>query len=344
MSSNEEEKETFSAEDMTQVMTAVYCVILPSICIVGIFGNALTFSVFYREKKKTSTTVLLLGLALADELCMVGQALFIFLQIRNLHFKEDLSFLNINTFFLLRLVFSLESISKALTVVIVIERCLAVFRPFYVHRTCSKHIGILLTTSVYFITLSSCSVELFQINPRGNSSNSTYEMAILTTGEDGTFRAWYGVVLHLVYGITTVLLIMGFNTAIIVGLRQMVSATRRFKHWKRGYRWNKQQKITRMLLTMSVTYVVCCLPSDVCYVLLIRDKERLIAHEGNFNFRVALLFTYCLAVLNNAVNFLVYALTVNSMRRKYRETLSCCRFENNNHSSSELFAVITTRL
>ncbi|OWF44435.1 hypothetical protein KP79_PYT20478 [Mizuhopecten yessoensis] len=342
-----EEQETFSPEVMNQLMTAVYCGILPIICVIGAFGNALTFTVFYREKKKTSTTHLLLGLALADELCVLGQGFFIFIQIRNLYFKKQLPYLNINTFFLSRVAFSLESISKTLTVVIVMERCLAVFRPFHVHTLCSKRVGIYLTISVYFVTLTSCSVELFQISVTGdNSSNSTYEMALVTTSDHGAFFGWYGVVLHFVYGILTVLLIMGLNVAIMAGIRKNVKNTREITDVKDVHRWQKQRKMTSMLLTMSITYVVCCLPNDVCYVLLICDKYRVIAYDGNFYFQAALLFTYCLAVINNAVNFLVYALTANTMRRKYMDTLFCCRgqYGKRYYNSSELCAVVTTHL
>lgn len=323
-----EKEETFPPELMSQLMTVMYCGILPVICVIGTLGNALTFYVFYHEKKKTSTTYLLLGLTLADELCMFGQWFYVFIQVRNFYFKEELPSLNVNGFFLTRLTFTLESVSKVLTVVIVTERCLAVYRPLKVHIVCSCRTSILLTASVYIFILTSCSVELFYIDIRAdNSSVSTYQMALVAISDNGLLFGLYGSVLQILYGIVTVILITCGNIAIIIGIKRNPTNIMTITDMAVVRRLRKQRKMTRMLLAMSVVYVLCCLPKETSLVVMMSDQSGMIVYDGNYYFQAVILFGYCLAALNNAVNFIIYAMTTNSMRQKYINI--CCRRHGN---------------
>ncbi|XP_060069477.1 rhodopsin-like [Ylistrum balloti] len=347
---------TFSPSLMKSFMIAMNSVFLPIVVIVGLFGNSMTIYIFQKRKRKSSTILLLISLAVADLMCIILQMFYLIVQNRNHHFQNVLPNLVINGFFMTRAIFYLDGISRWIKVVIVMERCIAVLLPLKVRIICTpKRAMIIVITVFVFVPLSSVP-ELVHIGVKGDKSSwSTYQMALQAIKNNKPVFEWYGNLFQLLYGMTTLTINLVCNITIIVGIRKYPPSLSQIKDANDLRRAENQRKMTRMLLRMSMFYVVTCLPKDIGAVILLTDTSGVIVFSGNYYFQSVLLFGLSSSFLNNSVNFIIYGTSLSVFRRA-----CCCQKEdgtqprqivnipqlkrNSDHSSSSNISVRTCEI
>ncbi|XP_069103792.1 somatostatin receptor type 5-like [Argopecten irradians] len=319
----------FPVSLMKSFVIAMNSVFLPIVVVVGLIGNSLTIYVFRQKKKKTSTTLLLISLAVADLMCICMQIIYLLVQNRNHHFQNVLPNFFVNGFFMTRAIFYFDGISRCIKVEIVLERCLAVYLPFKARLICTPKRALIIVVAV-FVCVPLCSIpELMHIDVQGGKASwSTYQMAVQAVKDNKLIFGWYGNLFQLMFGITALMINLVCNIAIAVGFSRSSKSLSRITDSADLRREEKQRKITRMLLKMSMFYVVTCLPKDIGALILLSDRTGTIVFKGNYYFQSVLLFGLSASFLNNSVNFIIYG---SSLSKFYQ--VCCCQREND-HSLS----------
>ncbi|XP_033760727.1 cysteinyl leukotriene receptor 1-like [Pecten maximus] len=311
----------FPVSLMKSFVIAMNSVFLPIIVLVGLVGNTLTIYVFKKKKRKTSTILLLISLAVADLMCICMQIVYLLVQNRNHHFKYIMPKFVVNGFFMTRAIFYFDGISRWIKVVIVLERCVAVYFPFKVRIICTTKRTMAIVLSVFILVPLSSIPELMHIGVKGDRSSwSTYEMALQAIKENKPVFEWYGNLFQLVYGMTTLMINLVCNIAIGIGISKSSTSLSQITDYNDLRRTEKQRKITRMLLKLSIFYVATCLPKDVGAVILLTDTSGTIVFIGNYYFQSVLLFGLSASFMNNSVNFIFYGTSLSTFHQ-----ICCCR-------------------
>ena len=81
---------------------------------------------------------------------------------------------------------------------------------------------------------------------------------------------------------------------------------------------NERKRITKMMITVSVIYILCCLTSPILYVIYSFHPNAMSRDGAIFK------MGFCLRVLNYSVNPLIYAFQSKEFR-KYLKKLLCCK-------------------
>lgn len=335
---------TFSPDIMKAFIVAMNSVFLPIVVTIGLIGNSITIYVFSQEKPKSSTTYLVISLAIADLLCGILHVFYLLLQFRNYDFKHFMTNNLINGFFMTRLIFYVDGMSRLIKVILVIERCFAVYIPLRVHIILTPRRTMAAVTSVFCLVLLSSIPELLHIGTKeDNSSSSTYQMALNAIKEHRPVFEWYGNLFQILYGVVTLVFTSCCNIAIIIGVRNSIYITKNITNETVLRRISRQRKMTRMLLKMSTFYVFTCLPKDIGAAILLGDTHGKIVYDGNYYFQSVLLFGLSLSFLNNSVNFIIYGASTASFRQKYLEACYCCRKNANSDSPPDSVSDTTLR-
>ncbi|VEL19072.1 unnamed protein product, partial [Protopolystoma xenopodis] len=89
---------------------------------------------------------------------------------------------------------------------------------------------------------------------------------------------------------------------------------------------NRDARVTKTLLSVSITFLVCYLPFAVVTLLsFLVDHRRL---------NLAWPFTYALTYVNNCLNFPIYVISQPLFRRELRRIFCCCLPRRRDHSRS----------
>ena len=81
---------------------------------------------------------------------------------------------------------------------------------------------------------------------------------------------------------------------------------------------NSRKRITKMMITVSIIYALCCLPTHIMYFIYIFYPGLFAKDETLFP------LSYCLIVLNSSINPFVYTFQFEEFR-KYLKKLVCCK-------------------
>ena len=81
---------------------------------------------------------------------------------------------------------------------------------------------------------------------------------------------------------------------------------------------NSRKRITKMMITVSIIYALCCLPTHIMYIIYA-------FYPGLFGKDETLFpLSYCLIVLNSSINPFVYTFQFEEFR-KYLKKIVCCK-------------------
>ena len=91
---------------------------------------------------------------------------------------------------------------------------------------------------------------------------------------------------------------------------------------------NERKRITKMMTTVSILYIICCLTNPILYVIQ-SFQPNAMSRDGPI-FKIG----FCLIVLNYSVNPLIYTFQSKEFR-KYLRKLMCCNRRVAQHSTGD---------
>ena len=313
-----------SKEAEKAVDTAVAVVFLPILFLVSIPVNVINVTVFWRQGLKERINLCLFSLSLVDLLYMFHSFL---LNVDRLYLEStrDPSKLGLTFKFIVdhKLVGfrGLSWVSGFLSMLIACERCFCVVSPLRsktILQTGTTAALIILSSLIiltgFFFVCTRWSIACI-FNPlTGVTSDTIYGSEFYIQNRqvldilDGIV---YGLVLPALYVIVVLV------TTVLTSLRLRQMANWREKTSSASVS-PREVALTRMLIGISVLYVVCTMPTltlGLC-ILFVPDISLNGRYYNTFNLMVSVfeLFSY----INASVNFFVYCF----LGSKYKETLT----------------------
>ena len=299
----------------------LYSVVCVALCLIGFFGNAVSYMVLQKDKSSPVASILLQSLAIADNAFLFLWMAHYPLHSLHSHFYSSairgtnnqlqvaLLYLRVYSFPLL---FMTQTQTIWLTVIIAANRFIAVCLPYSAPHLC---------------TLANVRRELFAITAFSMLYNVPrfFEVQVITRadnkthwnrtefGNDVYYQKVYLDALYYVFSFVLPLLILAFvNTKIIIAYR----ATQQRRRRMTSRQCDNENNITLVMIIVIVIFMLCQAPARI--VQIVWGYKYKHCQEAIY---YLIHITNTFEVLNSSVNFLIYFL----FRKRFRDIL-CAHF------------------
>ncbi|KAK2141097.1 hypothetical protein LSH36_1164g00048 [Paralvinella palmiformis] len=330
--SSEETTPVQPIADVSMPMVRFVCEVVVNIplALVGIVANILILIVLNRQKKRLTTNVLLQALALADTLILASSIL-----LRSLRYVGWRAFNDLYHYVFVSLypcVYFFRLADTWITVVMTIDRYIAVCRPLQAHRLCTLRrtyaaIGVIVLATFGFsvprffeFRLIDLSVSRLGFVHTPLVANRTYTIAYRMIS--------FFVIMYLIPMVALVAL----NVRLWYGLRRAYHArdsmisngSLHARNAEDPLMTSSSRSVTSVVVVIVVVCVLCNVITmtthvfwilHVCFAGLryLEKTRRFLANTSNI-----------LVTLNSAINFLIYCLVCRKFRLALKRIL-CCR-------------------
>ncbi|KAK7476076.1 hypothetical protein BaRGS_00032703 [Batillaria attramentaria] len=281
----------------TQLMWSVWA---PLILLCGVFGNSSVVYLLYPIRKRCKVYPFLMALAVSDTLILlfvVGPTWFAW-QWQVWPGKKSIAICR----FILWFGHSLTFTSTAFVVAVTVYRAVALIRPHAIHKLCRRR-----TVRVILGVLCMMSF--------GVGASVVW----LTEYSDSCKRlkrqqTTVAIVTFLLYAILPVVCIIISNVLLVSALLKSVSTSVSENSLRQQH---VSYKVTPMIVTVSVTYVVLTFPIAVLQILMVRNPpwSRTSAYSFGLEFCLLLWYTH------SSVGFYIYICTGPEFRRQAMKRL-----------------------
>jgi len=158
--------------------------------------------------------------------------------------------------------------------------------------------------------ISSSQVSMDTSNDK-SSTQVNYKMHLCYDPGDSFLKTWN--ILHLcVYSLIPFPILFAINLIVIRMTRNTIKNKRVPTKLKLG-----QQFVTRLLLFLTLSFIICTLPSTIVYALW-RNKVLKLKYG-----RVLLNFLNTLQFSRHSSNWIIYAYSSSQLRESFKECISC---------------------
>jgi len=252
----EEVEQTSSMLDTAS--TVIYHVVLPIICTFGIAGILLTLIVLSRKSMRTSTNCYLMALSVADLAFLVLLAsLFIHGAARYSNaFQIYATYAGIMTHVMLMA-------SIWLTVLLAIERYVAICRPFLAVRVCTVRVAVTAIVAVFTLSFLSRLSNFWEHrvkwyrDPADNNRSVAYVDSTELAFDDVYIRLYPWLIDGALASIVPFVALLVLNVSL---LREVRRSTRYLQHHVSAVSTTTQREelqISVMLISIVVVFFVC---------------------------------------------------------------------------------------
>jgi hypothetical protein len=296
---------------------SIYTIVAGSLCVLGLLGNIISFTVLWRDSGKSATAFLLRALAVADSLVLlmamplyVASSVFPLTGVLENYYK-----IYPNLIPYLWPCYQIPYTGTILlTVLVSLNRYFAVCKPYKSIKMCStaqarKQVFYVAIFSIFYNIPRFFEYEKVEICTGINESTLVFESGGIF-GKNLVYRIIYANILYFLVMHGGPLLSLAFlNYKLIIALKKRQQ--RRAEMGKGGY----QQDITLVLVVVIFVFMICQTPTFVDHILwtAVDSQFRQCGYWHYYYTAVGDL----LAILNSSVNFLIYILT----SRKFRQLL-----------------------
>ncbi len=296
---------------------AIYTLVAGTLCILGLFGNIISFTVLWKDSSKSATAFLLRALAVADSLVlMMALPLYVTSSVYPLTgILEQYYKMYPNLLPYLWPCFQIPYTGTILlTVLVSLNRYFAVCKPFKSAKMCStvqarRHVLYVAIFSVVYNIPRFFEYEKVEICVGTNQSQLVFEPGGVF-GNNLVYRIIYANIFYFLVMHGGPLLSLAFlNYKLIKALKKRQK--RRAEMGKGGY----QQDITLVLVVVIFVFMFCQTPTFIDHILWTAVDSSL-RHCGYWHYYYTAIGDM-LAIFNSSVNFLIYILT----SRKFRQLL-----------------------
>ena len=295
---------------------AVYTVIVGTLCILGITGNAVSFSVLWRDTSKSATGLLLRALAVADSLVLIVaiplySAASVYPYTGYLHGYYEM-YMNILPFLWPCYLIPYTG-TILLTVLVSLNRYFAVCRPFNSNKCCSteharRHVLYIALFSILYNIPRFFEYEKVEVCTGFNQTKEAFDISAF--GGNKLYRIIYANVLYfLVMHGGPLLSLLFLNARLIIALKKRQKRRNEMGKGGSGY----QQDITLVLVVVVFVFIFCQTPTFIDHILwtVVDETERSCGHWHYYYTALGDM----MAILNSSVNFVIYILTSRRFRQ-----------------------------
>ena len=295
----------------------VSCILMGILCLAGIIGNILSFIVFWKDKIKTSTSFLFQGLSFIDTCLLVtGFPLYVFIT-----FVDYTSWWpgydNVHSVVLV-FVFPLAMMSQTttiwVTVLVGINRYIAVCKPYQASRLCTvqqarKQLAIVILISCLYSLPKFFEAKL-EISYGDNKTHIAPNYTAL--GFSRSYKIIYNNIFYMIFMLILPLVIL---TILNIRLINALKEIKRRRAEMQSLRQQQDNNVTFVLIIVVLVFTVCQAPALVNQILwnVLPDTSR---QCGGFQFYYSRVCNF-LVMLNSSVNFVIYFL----FNTKFRQVL-----------------------
>ena len=327
------------------------CIVFPILTSFGLLGNGLSLIVLLQKKIRNSTTsIVLIGLAVSD-VCflvtnMARKSTCIIRQYDKLA-ADTFNAVSFGGLFYTKTAFS--RVSTLLVVMISVERLIAVAFPLQVRSLVTKTRMIVAVIACYIIPFAFCAglpPQYTYTFIRGRPYISQTDFAKENVDSLKIYNEYF-LVISLRY--IPVIVVIILNTLIII----LFKRSRRFQTKNTGSserelaRQREDRKLTRMLLTVAIIFLICLLPGDA--VLLIAGINTKFSFFGTYhNFFLAISdLSLLFEIINSSINFIIYMVLNKLFFETYKSLFFGClkgRFGTSEQSSTNVSKSRSTKI
>ena len=286
------------------------------------------FPFLFRVNETSTTSIYLKNLAVTDLFTLSIKGVCIVYVWWQIYRPDEYLTWKVNTFSIVTLSYYFEKVSKHITVAVVIERIIAVTWPFRFKEICTPLRTYVVIVIIYITILAislPVSIDTFMYFHSIEPNKNEYPMTV----KEGTdyltkhlFNHDLQFLLTRIYRaidfIPIPLIIIG-NVVIVLGLRQATPVRSNSMDGRQQGK-KKERQITRLCLTISITFLILCTPYDMYFFLWFTKVIKLTRAVQVVGDAFTTLYT-----MNSSVNFIIYAVMNRRYRRGYLEIVTCFR-------------------
>ena len=298
--------------------------LVPILSIAGIIGSVFSLIVLTRKKnKKTSTTILLIAVSSFDIFALTMSLIDAFHVVCFTYFPALGYTLRYKLMipYQVYLVFLPRMVSCWLILFVTVERLLAVAVPLKIRSICTKNVVLVCVVCVIIFTAIVYIPNIF-IYELNKDENNTYHVSLGWLGKRRSMMEAYMLVSDIISSITPVFGVCVCN--IIISAMICIKAK-----WRKASATvvkgnSKERRVTKTVLTISVVFVVCLVPSSICRALIFYDRSSEYYQYSSNIFSLMLKINGLLEVINWSSHFVIYIVTNPMYRQDFRDILLCC--------------------
>ncbi len=296
------------------------------IAILGIIGNLLAFVVYCNHKHKLTTTVLLQALAICDTLVLISSIL-----LRCLRYVGWAAYQEIYHYVFLALfpmVYFFRLADTWLTVLLTIDRFIAVCYPLHAQRLCTMRRTYILIAVLLLCTFAFSLPRFFEYTIH---ESTDFKITPLVFDKNYVFSYRIALFFLAAY-LTPMLLLIVLNTRLVCTLRRANAyravAMQHISNANKREMLEMGNKISRSITTIVVTVVVVCILCNVVamavhviYSLQICFREELTYLEPIRRYLANV--SNLMITINCGSNFIIYCMCSRNFRAVLKRTFQC---------------------
>lgn len=350
-----------SAQQIEEVFMLINVYVIPIIVSVGLLGNTMCFVIFVSTSmRKLSTSIYLAALAVTDSGFLICLLIGNWLSNHKVHAHISYSLAGCRIMMYATYVFSFLSVWYVVS--FTVERFIAVCFPLKRPELCTSKRAAIVVSGLGFVALGGyiVSIPTFGIFEVRTDSNSS----VFVCSPVLEYMSWMNIINYVDAAFTLVIPSVGLvclNASIAYII--IVSEKRRDRMLKEQLaarhsglstmksdraRHHVQIKITKMLLLVSVTYLVLSIPSYI-----IRINYMVHYFTSNEQYLPSVAEKICqeifqvLYYVNFSVNFFLYSMSGSNFRKELR--ILCKRpraikyFRNFSQRAAKMMSSVTSR-
>lgn len=313
---------------MTRFIVQKICV--PIVVFLGVVSNTLNIVVLTHRSMNTSTNVYLTVLALFDTLYLIFSMT---LSLKHFPSVNEMSSYKYWTLYARVLTDMCSNVGVWQTITFTVERYIGVCHPIRGHVICTPQRARIITVIVSTIAVAVTIPEFFEriVIEETNSNNQTVVRIVYSeVGSSPSYQTGYHWFLTISFTFIPLGSLVFFNGLLIRAVvkankirRLMSKAPLRKTADKSG---NEQQKITLMLISVAIVFLLCQFPGAILLLCHSYIPESRVTPTLKNDFRIAGNFTNLLNQINCSVNFFLYSLISTKFRRTFMQVFCCGRW------------------
>ncbi len=299
----------------------VYTIVIGLLCFLGMLGNITAFFVFWKDNIKTSSSFLFQGLSFIDTILLIIVFPIYCLEPIMLYTGALKGFVIIQPYLLVYLfpaAMTAQTITIWVTVLVGVNRYIAVCRPYSASRLCTvnqarKQLAVTILMGILYNVPRFFEAKLITVtDPRNNQTH--IEPAYNPLGMNQHYLIIYNNAMYLVFMLTLPLVILTIlNVRLINALNEL-----RRKRKQMNMKQQADNNVTFVLIIVVLVFTICQAPALVNQILwnVLPNSARAC---GGFQFYFQRI-SNALVVFNSSVNFLIYFL----FNTRFKQVLMQC--------------------
>ncbi|KAH3877072.1 probable G-protein coupled receptor B0563.6 [Dreissena polymorpha] len=313
-----------SKKTADSITDSLQCYVLPILTVIGILGNICSLIVLFQKKLRTSTTtMILIGLAFSDT-CFLATNMVRKSSCIISHYDKLLSEIVSNTtfYYMHYLKTAFSRVSTFLVVLISLERVIAVGLPLKAKTLITKRRILAGVIACYVIAFGGLAAYPPQYTYTFVGKRPFIAYTDFAKNNVESLKIYNDYFLPIGFRHIPVVIVFLLNTVIIV----LVHRSNRFQKTasvQDSKRKDDQKKITRMLLTVDIVYLICLLPGDIFLRCSIEIPEFQYFRSQHNLFLAISDITLLFEMINSCINFVIYMVLNRNFYDTYMR-LFCC--------------------